>query len=98
MPSNAFIHYMVVQIPDVLRKYLKKRFNLTDDLCDMYINLLQCLIRSTYTRGGWRTQLNILVIGAMEELFRVWDLEDVLAFDFQIPREYQRDRWLPNGD
>ena len=64
MPSNVFMHYTARQIPEVMRKYLKKRFGLMEDLCDL--NILQCPVCATSLTGVWRTQLNTLVIGAME--------------------------------
>ena len=64
-------------------------------VCDLYIGLLQCPVCKTHTQGMWCTQLNTLFVGAFEELFRVSELGDIMAFDSRVPHELQRDCWLP---
>ena len=84
-----------MRIPEVVRKYIKRKFHITNELCDLYLGLLQCPVCSVHTRSVWHTQLNRLFIGAFEELFCVCELGDIMAFDARVPHELQRDRWMP---
>ena len=80
MPSNAYIHFVCRRIPDVVRKHMKEKFMLTEELADLYLGLLQCPVCSVHTRSVWRTQLNTIFIGAFENMFRAGELSDLMQF------------------
>ena len=96
MPSNAFIFYTSSRIPNLLKKYMILRYNISQELANMYVGILTCRVCSVHTRSTWRNQVNNLFLGAMERLYCEGNMEELMILDSRIPNEMNRVAWMPS--
>ena len=96
MPSNAYIFYTSSRIPNLLKKYMILRYNISPELANMYVGILTCRVCSVHTRSTWRNQVNNLFLGAMERLYCEGSMEELMILDARIPNEMNRVAWMPS--
>ena len=94
MPSGAFTFFIATQIPEILKKYLKSKFSLTDEMTNFYMSIMTCPNCVSSLDGFWRFQINNLVTKSINLMFRSSDVEEILTFDQKIPREYYLECWV----
>ena len=94
MPSGAYTFFIATQIPEILKKYLKTNFSLSDEMTNFYMSIMTCPNCVTSLNGYWRYQINNLVMKSIDLMFRSHDVEEILTFDQKIPREYYLERWV----
>ena len=62
MPYSApYIYYVAKVIPDIVKSYLQRGFQVSLDMADFYLSVLNCAECAIGVRGYWRNHLNFLM-------------------------------------
>ena len=94
MPSGAYTYFIATQIPEILKKYLKTNFSLSDEMTNFYMSIMTCSNCVTSLDSYWHYQINNLVMKLLDLMFRSQDADEILTFDQKIPHEYFLERWV----
>ena len=94
MPYSApYIYYVAKVIPSMVKRYLQRCFQVSEDMADFYLSILHCPNCVLGLRGYWRNQLNFLMFRVIDEIFNSNDPEEMVTVATRVSLEHRLNEW-----
>ena len=94
MPYSApYIYYVAKVIPDIVKSYLQSCFQVSPDMADFYLTVLNCPQCAIGLRGYWRNQLNFLMFRVIDEIRNTNDPGEMVTVATKMSPEHRLNDW-----
>ena len=94
MPYSAqYIYYVAKVIPDIVKSYIQRCFQVSPEMADFYLTVLTCPQCAIGLRGYWRHQINFIMFRVIDEIRNTNDPGEMVTVATKMSPEYRPNDW-----
>ena len=91
--SAPYMYYVSKVIPDIVKSYLGRCFQVSPDMADFYLFVLTCAECAIGVRGYWRNHLNFLMFRVIDEIMNSNDPREMVIIASRVSPEHRVNEW-----